>query len=139
MACDLQFTHRSGMKIKGFTKIAEVNPKLCEEMFGCKKAYVGFSGNADVWSNVVVWLDNPEDKPPKCRGLEMLLLTDKGHIYHGTNLTNWMRLNEEFFSIGAGMQYAMTAMALGKSPKEAVLVASKYDPSTGMGAKEYKV
>lgn len=139
IACDLQFTHATGIKFKGHTKIIQIDEKLCNTLFGCDKAYVGFCGNADIWGNVVQWLSNPDGKPPKCKQIEMVLLTEKGQIYHGTDLTNWMSLNLDKFAIGSGMHLALAAMESGKTPRQAITVASKYDPNTGMGVKEYKV
>lgn len=130
MAADKQFTHASGMKLIGRTKIIEVP---LPEMFGAKRAFIGFSGNADVWGNIVGWLHDPTEKPPKCRDIEFLMLTDKGSIMHGTNMTNWIEICQPHCAIGSGMQYAQGAMAAGKSPIEAVKVASKHDAMTGMG------
>ncbi len=138
IASDLQFTHSAGVKFKGGSKILEVSSELSRAMFNCDKAFLGFCGNADAWGRVVSWFSSPTEKRPKCKNLEFLLLTNKGDIYHATNLTNWMKLNEPYFSIGSGMHFAIGAMASGKTPKEACIVASKYDPNTGFGAKEYK-
>lgn len=41
-----------------------------------------------------------------------------------------VRIENDFFAIGTGSGYAMGAMHLGKSPKEAVEIAALYDPST---------
>ena len=130
MAGDRQFTHASGMKMLGRTKIIEVP---LPEIFECRRAFLGFAGNADVFSNVVGWLHDPTGKPPKCRDIEMLMLTDKGTIMHGTNLSNWTEICNPHYAIGSGMQYAQAAMSLGKDPYEAVRVASKHDAMTGMG------
>lgn len=129
MAGDRQFTHSSGMKMLGATKIIEVpNPLL----FDVKRAFIGFAGNADSFGEIISFLHDPTGKPPKCRGVEMLMLTDKGRIMHGTNLSNWLYIQDKHYAIGSGMQYAQAAMASGKSPFEAVKVASKFDPMTGM-------
>lgn len=130
MAGDRQFTHGSGMKLLGKTKILEVP---LPELFDAKRAFLGFAGNADVWGNVVGWLHDPTGKPPKCREVEFLLLTDRGTIMHGTNLTNWLEICTPSYAIGSGMQYAQAAMSVGKTPYEAVKVASKHDAMTGMG------
>jgi hypothetical protein len=137
MACDLQFTHSGGIKFKGKTKIIELRPEVAKAIFDVKKAYIGFCGNADIWGEIVSWYSSPGDKLPKTKGIELLLLTDEHKIYHGTTLANWMEIPEPFFSIGSGMHLAIGAMADGASPKEAVKIASKHDPNTGMGVKEY--
>ena len=130
MAGDRQFTHASGMKLTGSTKIHQVP---LPEVFDCRKAFIGFCGNADNFGPIITWLHNPLEKQPKCRGIEMLVLTDKGYIMHGTTLNNWMRITEPHFSVGSGMHFAQAAMASGKDPYEAVKIASKFDPNTGMG------
>jgi ATP-dependent protease HslVU (ClpYQ) peptidase subunit len=41
------------------------------------------------------------------------------------------KIKNDFYAIGTGAAYAIAAMHLGKSPKEAVELASLYDPGTG--------
>jgi hypothetical protein len=139
IACDLQFTHSSGIKFKGATKIIELKQELSQKMFEVNKAFVGFCGNADIWGDIVSWFAIPEGKMPKCRGIEMLMLTDKGKIYHGTTLTNWTLVDVKHFSVGTGSHLAMGAMELGQTPGEAIKLAAKFDPMTGMGVKEYYI
>lgn len=130
MAADRQFTHGSEMKLLGRTKIIEVP---LPELFSCKRAFIGFAGNADIWGTIVGWLHDPTTKPPKCREIEFLMLTDRGTIMHGTNMVNWLEICQPYFAIGSGVQYAQAAMSCGKTPIEAVKIASKHDAMTGMG------
>jgi len=138
MACDLQFT-KGNVKLRGSTKILELDTEVCKEMFGCKKALLGFSGNADTWSEVVNWFYDMSEKPPRCKGIEFLLLNDKKQLYHGYNLRNWMLLPDKHFAIGSGEAFAIGAMTAGKSPLEAVKVAGQHDVNTGMGYREYSI
>jgi len=137
MACDLQATHSGGIKFKIETKVIELPPKTAKDLFGVKKAFVGFCGSVDAWGEIHGWFYVPEGKPPKCRGIEMMMLTDKGEIYHATNMTNWTLIKEKQFAIGSGMQYATAAMSAGATPLEACKIAGKHDTLTGMGYKEY--
>ena len=137
MACDLQFTHASGLKFKGKTKVLYVGPEVCNEMFKCEEAYIGFAGNSSDIGEIVTWFCDVSEKPPKCRDIEMLLLNEKGKIFHSTNLRNWIAVDNKYFSIGSGMEYAMGAMAAGKTPIEAVKIAGQLDKHTGMGYKSY--
>ena len=139
IACDLQFTHSSGIKFKGKTKIIELKPAVALEMFGQEKVWIGFCGNADAWGQLVCWFDNPTQKLPKLKEIELMMLTGDGKIYHATTLDNWMLIEEPFFSIGSGMHIALGAMATGASPTEAVKIAAKLDPNTGKGVKTYKI
>lgn len=133
MAGDLQMTHASMTKFKVDSKIWEIPAKSANDVFQCKRLFVGLAGNADNFSSVLEWLWSPTDKRPKVKGVEMLLLNDKGHIFHATTLYNWLRLKEKHFAIGSGMQYAIAAMDAGKTPYEAVKIASNHDVYTGMG------
>jgi ATP-dependent protease HslVU (ClpYQ) peptidase subunit len=139
IACDLQFTHSGGIKFKGKTKVVDLKPEVAKSIFGAKRVLIGFAGNADIWGELVAWFAVPTDKPPKLKNIELLMLTDEGKIYHGTNLQNWMQIDEPYFSIGSGMHLAIAAMAAGATPAEAVRIASKHDPNTGRGIKEYKL
>lgn len=140
MACDLQYTYGGTTKFKGPPKVIEVPESTCREVFGVKKALIGFCGTAEKFALVVEWLHDPKEKPPKLgKNFEMLMLNDRGEIYHATTVVNWLRLHEECFAVGSGMQYAMSAMQLGKTPAEGVKVAAKYDTGTGMGIKTYTI
>ena len=139
IACDLQFSHSSGLKFKGASKIIELKADLARSMFQTEKAFIGFCGNADIWGDVVSWLSVPEGKPPKLKNIELLLLTGNRQIYHGTSLTNWLKLDVKHFAIGSGSHLAMGAMEVGKTPVEAIKAAAKHDPMTGMGYKEYSI
>lgn len=131
MAGDRQFTHSSGIKLLGKTKIYELP---IPEIFDFKKAFLGLSGSADNFSKVIAWLHDPTAKIPKIKEVEMVILDDTGKIYHGDNLLNWTEIKEPYMAIGSGSHFALGALAAGKSPVEAVKVAHRYDPGTG---KEY--
>lgn len=139
MACDLQFTYSGSVKFKGTTKIITLNQKHAQAMFGVDKAFIGFCGNADRWASIVSWFADPEGRPPKMKGVELLMLTSSNEIFHASSIHNWLKLEEPHFAIGSGMSYAMAAMHLDKSPTEAIKAAMKYDINTGMGVKTYKL
>ena len=133
MAGDKQFTHVGGLIMKGKTKIHEIPETSAIKLFNNKKVFVGFSGNADSFGDAIQYFYYPEGKAPRLKEVEMLLLNEKGEIYHGTNFRNWLRIDEPFFAIGSGMTFAMAAMKCGKDPYEAIKVASQYDANTGKG------
>lgn len=137
IACDLQFTHSSGTKMKGLTKILTVGKEAAQEIFGVDGAYIGFSGNTNSFGEIVNWFHDRTQKQPKCGGVELLMLTSEGKLFTGTNLRNWTYLPAGSHAIGSGSQFAIGAMESGKTPGEAVKVASKHDIYTGMGVKEY--
>lgn len=137
IACDLQFTYKGTIKFKGGTKILTLKPEVAKALFGVNAAHIGFAGNADIWGQIVSWFCDPSDKPPRCKNIEFLMLTDKKQIYHATNMSNWMLIPEKHFSIGSGCEFALGAMSSGKTPLEAVKVASKHCAMTGLGFKSY--
>ena len=125
------------MKFKGATKVILVpNSKA---IYGRDKVYMGHSGNAITWSNIIQWFYYPDNKKPKFTDTDLLMLNDKGEIWHSVDLRNWVQIVDSYFSIGSGSLYAMGALATGVTPKEAVKVASKLDPYTGMGFKEFNL
>lgn len=132
------FSHSSGIAFKGTTKILTLKEEVSRAMFDAGVTHIGFCGNADVWGNIVSYLSLPEGKPPKIRDVELLMLNEQG-MYHGTNLSNWLKIEESYFAIGSGMHLAIAAMESGKTPIEACRVAGKYDPSTGLGYRSYEL
>jgi ATP-dependent protease HslVU (ClpYQ) peptidase subunit len=139
MACDCQLTYGKSLKMKGTGKVIHVPTKAANEIFGVKKALMGFCGDAGQWAEVVSWLHELDGKPPKIVDMEFLLLTDEKKIYHATSMKNWLEVADPFFAIGNGMGYAIAAMQAGKSPLEACKIAHKYDPFTGPPFKNYKL
>jgi ATP-dependent protease HslVU (ClpYQ) peptidase subunit len=57
------------------------------------------------------------------------LRADGIYVYEST--IHPVKVRGDFFSIGTGSAYALAAMYLGKSPKEAIEIASLFDPVTG--------
>lgn len=133
MAGDKKFVHMSGTSLVGATKIWEIPDTTAKSLFGCKRVFIGGAGNADAFGKMVNYLWLPEGKPPKLRDVEMIMLNDKGQIYHATTFSNWLEVRQPFFAIGSGMQFAIAAMESGKTPYEAVRIASKFDNNTGKG------
>jgi len=50
-------------------------------------------------------------------------------VYEGTIIP--AKIKDDFYAIGTGSAYAMAAMYLGMSPKQAIEIAAKFDPATG--------
>jgi len=131
IACDLQFTHPSGYKFKGTTKVHQIfNPAVYPKPF-----YVGFAGSVTAGQAGLGWLVDPVGRPPKGGGAEFVVLTHDKKMFTFTNPANWIEITEPHYSIGSGSQYAAGAMQAGKSPLEAVKIAAKFDPNTGNGYK----
>lgn len=138
IACDLQITYAGNIKMKTASKILELAPDVSKHLFNSDKAFVGFSGNTSAWGAAVAWFLDPSSKMPNLRnGVELLALTSNKDILYSTTMATWLPIKEKYYSIGSGMPFAISALELGKTPKEAVLFASKRDVYTGMGTKEY--
>jgi hypothetical protein len=129
IACDLQISHNSGYKFKGKTKLYEFESSLVYPKPFC----VGYCGNTDAVVPVLDWLVNPTTKPPKIVSTEFLVLTSDHKIYTFNSPNDWMLVDQPIYAIGSGSLLAIGAMEAGASAIEAVKIASKYDPSTGMG------
>lgn len=135
IACDLQATHSGGFKFKLTTKVG----KFFQPLIYPKPFYVGFSGNVDAIPDVTDFFVNMHEykKPPKVSGIECLVLTEDRKLYTFVNPSKWLELKEGNYAVGSGAMFAMGAMESGKDPIDAVKIASKKDPMTGMGFKTY--
>lgn len=138
IACDLQVSWNGGYKYRVSTKIFGLDKnKYIPEPF-----YVGYAGQVADAQRMIEWLRNPDEvrRPRKFEG-SLLVLTEKSRIiqiYH-PDPDAWIEVNEPFFSIGSGANFAQAAMLVGATPKDAVLAASKLDPHTGMGVKTFEL
>jgi hypothetical protein len=139
IAGDKQFTYNGTTKMLGKTKIFEVPADTAKGVFGCKKVLVGFCGDAVPMNRAVRWLWEPTSRSPKLKNIEVLVLTDRKEIFHGNDFRSLLKIEDPYAAIGTGMQYALGAMRSGKTPLEAVKIASAYDIYTGMGFNELRL
>lgn len=139
MSCDLQFTNTaSGNKWKGKTKIYKFSPH--PDTYPVCEFIVGFAGSASQIITIAEFFSAPDNfnKAPKVGPCLGLVLTAKGQIFMFDDYTKWLAVNEPYHAIGSGSDYALGAMALGATTKEAVKIASKHDSYSGMGVKTLK-
>lgn len=93
---------------------------------------VGFCGEVRFWLPVLKWLnggDKPDFKSDQFGALILRLNGSVGYICNDL-------FSEECtppYAIGSGARYAMAAMLAGKTPVDAVKIASKLDSGTGGG------
>lgn len=137
IAADRQATHSGGMKFKIKTKLHHFNSPLIYPV----GFTVGLCGNLESFVEVMAFFESPEEykKPPAPKGIEGMVLTDDGELFMFFNPGKWMRVDQPFYAIGSGMHFAIAALESGKTPKEAIKIASKYDPSTGNGVTVYDI
>lgn len=136
IACDLQVTS-GDMKFKCKDKIYSFD--------GHPATYptpymVGYAGALENCMAILDWLADPTEKPPRgSKYCSFLALTHDGKLFLFQNPTKWIEIDEPYASIGSGSPIALGALASGKTPKEAVLIASKVDINSGLGVKSYEI
>ena len=138
IAADRQATHGSGMKFKFKNKIHKFEHPA---FYDGKPFYVGLAGAVSAFPAVLEYFSDPENtKPPKCKGMEAVVLTSDGKIWmFESNPSNWILVDQPFYAIGSGMLYAAGAMATGATALDAVKAASKLDVNSGMGTTHYNL
>jgi ATP-dependent protease HslVU (ClpYQ) peptidase subunit len=136
IACDQQFTHPNGI-FKGKTKIYEF--KAHPDTYPDADFMIGFCGTASDMAKAAAFFANPEghSKVPRIRGLMGLVLTRQNKLFTFDSIDAWLSIDQPFYAIGSGGSFALGALSQGASPKEAVKVAMKHDPFTGVGVKTY--
>jgi ATP-dependent protease HslVU (ClpYQ) peptidase subunit len=63
--------------------------------------------------------------------IDVLKISHTGLHLFDTRTGVFFPIMRRFFAIGSGSEYAIAAMACGKSPKEAVALAARFDSDTG--------
>jgi len=92
---------------------------------------VGVAGTYSNCVQFIGWLKGKQEgDPPSMEGVCAVVLKPDGLWMYDDHI-NPYRLKDKFVAIGSGAQAAMAAMHLGCTPREAVRVAAKIDPSTG--------
>jgi ATP-dependent protease HslVU (ClpYQ) peptidase subunit len=138
IAGDLQYTNaNTGLKWKGNPKVFkfQAHPNIYTVDF-----MVGFAGTASDIIGISSFFSKPDkfEKPVFIDTIMGLVLTEKGELFvFDADPLKWIKIKSQFYAIGSGANIAMGALACGKTPQEAVKLASKYDSYTGMGIKSY--
>lgn len=103
---------------------------------GPKGNLVGISGTFSLSEPIFDWLlhgaERPEAQGEKNDFCGIIEITPDGrcfkHERHGC-----FRIEDPFFAVGTGSDFAIAAMALGHSAAEAVALAARFDTNTGDG------
>lgn len=104
-----------------------------DKVFKIGTSLVGVCGDAGLTTKFLAWFRK------ECPADEIGMTLDDDHqfsalvlrsdgLYVFNDCTEPDRVNSKFFAIGVGADIAMAAMALGKSPAEAVKLACRLDP-----------
>lgn len=121
--------------------------------FSVKKIYVmddgtiiAFSGYLLSAQRFVAWYQagadkaNPPDLIEGAKEFEAITVNDQGVFTWDENLESVEIINDPFYCTGSGEQYALAALHLGKSVKEAIELAIELDAGSGgkVNLYEYK-
>lgn len=98
----------------------------------------GASGDLSATIEALEWVRtgrSPEDWPAIQRGEDYaaLLVIDAGRILLYEKSPHPAEFNDSIFAIGSGRDFALAAMYLWKSAREAIEIASVFDCGTGNG------
>lgn len=73
-----------------------------------------------------------------CGDIEVLEMRADGlYVYESCYIST--RIKNDFYAVGTGRNFAIAAMHLGASPREAVALAALYDPNTGGPIEEMRL
>jgi hypothetical protein len=82
---------------------------------------------------VRAWLEEGGAKPDGLVEFVGILVDQNGRAYRLEEKLIRDPILEHHHAVGSGAPFAITAMHLGKSAREAVLIAARFDPRTGGG------
>lgn len=98
----------------------------------------GYAGDSALGREMGKWVRdgrNPETFPTEARTKPggLIVISPTGAINYYTSSPVAMLIEEPYFTIGSGADYATAALYLGKTASEAVAIASVLDPNCGNG------
>jgi len=101
---------------------------------------VGYVGAGAQSREVLAWACGgfkksafPESQRDVEKSTTLLVIRPGGMIHVYEHTPHAVIYEDKQFAIGSGRDFALAAMRLGKSAREAVLLAAEFDPGTGNG------
>lgn len=91
----------------------------------------GIAGHLPPLDDVVKWYFSNDRKTFKNHKFTCLVIYPNGDIHECDHQGNEITLQNSFYAIGSGREYAIGAMAVGASALEAVEVAIQWCPTVG--------
>jgi ATP-dependent protease HslVU (ClpYQ) peptidase subunit len=114
-------------------------PRTVTKIFRVGSVLVGIAGNAAEGYDMIEWVrggckaeDFPASQRDKDSWVSCLLVSDRELALY-ERAPKPIVIEDGFFACGSGRDFAMAAMHIGKSAREAVEIASLFDISTGNG------
>ena len=103
------------------------------KLFRIGGSIIGVCGDYAQALRFLEWRRNPDARPtftgePNFQALE--LTADGKILWWGVEMIP-IQVSKPFYAIGSGSEYAIGAMSAGRSPKQAVKIASQWDSATG--------
>lgn len=129
IAADKQMSYHSGTVTKLF-KINRDDSPL---------AAVGGTGDSfEAIVRLAEWLMGTESKdnddgPEGLQGMNLLAVFKDGRIGVSDTGRTWMPIEEEYYAVGSGADYAMGAFFAGATWEQALEAAMVFDPNSGQG------
>lgn len=115
------------------------------KIFRVRDALVGIAGNACEGMDMIAWIkagarrkDFPASQQDEKTWVSLLHISHNG-VYLYERFPTPMRIEDPFFAMGAGRDYALSAMYLGRSAREAVEIACVFDVGCGNGVDELRL
>lgn len=110
----------------------------CKKIFKVGASYIGIAGDVSEGLLFLRWRkDMTKEKPELTDAFDALEIKD-GIAYQWDKYLILLELGKTA-AIGSGCQFAIAAMECGKTAKEAIEVAKKFDSGTGGKVKAVKI
>lgn len=117
--------------------------RTTRKIFMRQYGLVGYAGDADQGEEMLRWLEAgavAADFPPSQRDRDnwagVLVINPDRQILKYERTPYPLTFHDGFFAIGSGRDFALAAMHLGKTAREAVEVACHFDSGCGNGVDE---
>jgi len=120
IACD-------GKTIISDSRCTDENLKTeVQKIFKVGSDYIGIAGNYSDGLLFVEWYQDKRRRKPHVDELEVIVLTPKG-VFHYDPALIPMKVNEKFYAVGSGRDFAIGAYMAGATIQEAVEIACMCD------------
>lgn len=79
------------------------------------------------------WATGSLKETPALTDIVVISIDEKKRIWCATQKMHWYQIGIKFWAVGSGANYALGAMAAGKTARQAVAIAMKLDVYCGLG------
>lgn len=103
------------------------------KIYRIRGSLIGFAGNVEQALRFIEWRRTPETKPAFAETInfQAIELTPEGKlVWWGAEMVG-IPIEGDCYAIGSGSAFALGAMEMGATPKQAIQIAARWDDSTG--------